>query len=66
MITNGVVSAVFYLAAIIQRKGMQGRSKRYRLNNKPGDQFDDPVGEWLSFDPFNLAIAGSNPVRITS
>lgn len=28
--------------------------------------FHDPVGEWLSHEAFNLVIAGSNPVRITT
>ncbi len=28
--------------------------------------FNDPVGEWLSHEAFNLVIAGSNPVRITT
>ena len=27
---------------------------------------NDPVGEWLSHEAFNLVIAGSSPVRITT
>lgn len=67
MAANDVVSVVPSAAAVAQ-SGERWIVDPGDAGSSPvrGARFQDPVGEWLSHEAFNLVIASSNLARITN